>query len=81
MIYSDCPEGALSEDQLTHAVLVIGYDDSGGFWRVMNSYGAGWGWAGEININYSRDCGIRQKVSFIEITNYYDNPVVTIPAS
>ena len=37
-IYS-CPSNSSSN----HAVVIVGYDDTEGYWFVRNSWGAGWG--------------------------------------
>ena len=37
-IYS-CP----SNSSANHAVVIVGYDDTEGYWIVRNSWGAGWG--------------------------------------
>ncbi|MFP4645423.1 MAG: C1 family peptidase [Candidatus Woesearchaeota archaeon] len=36
-----------------HALAVVGYDDSQGYWIVKNSWGAGWGEDGYARINYT----------------------------
>jgi C1A family cysteine protease len=42
-----------------HAVCIVGYDDSPGFWLCKNSWGQGWGGAGQgyFNMSYG-DCHI-----------------------
>ena len=36
-----------------HALLVVGYDDPGGYWIVKNSWGQGWGQAGFGRVGYA----------------------------
>ena len=36
-----------------HALLVVGYDDPGGYWIVKNSWGPGWGVAGFGRVGYA----------------------------
>jgi hypothetical protein len=36
-----------------HALLVVGYDDPGGYWIAKNSYGTGWGEQGFARISYA----------------------------
>jgi hypothetical protein len=42
-----------------HAVVIVGYDDIGGYWIVKNSYGVGWidGIAGYFKVKYGQ-CGL-----------------------
>ena len=50
----DCSSS--SED---HAVVIVGYDDIGGYWIVRNSWGAGWidGIGGYFRVKYG-ECGL-----------------------
>ncbi|MGW4056962.1 C1 family peptidase [Amycolatopsis sp. NPDC004747] len=36
-----------------HALLVVGYDDDGGYWIVKNSYGPAWGDGGFAKVSYT----------------------------
>jgi KDEL-tailed cysteine endopeptidase len=53
---------------LDHGVLAVGYDTNQGFWKVKNSWGAGWGEQGYVRIGQVGDgpgiCGILQAESF-----------------
>lgn len=40
-----------------HAVTIVGYDDSKGYWIAKNSWGTGWGESGWFKIAYG-ECGI-----------------------
>ncbi|MBN1285424.1 MAG: DUF11 domain-containing protein [Anaerolineae bacterium] len=40
-----------------HAVIIVGYDDEGGYWIVRNSWGEGWGDDGYFRVGYG-ECGI-----------------------
>ncbi|MBN1874090.1 MAG: pre-peptidase C-terminal domain-containing protein, partial [Anaerolineae bacterium] len=51
-----------------HAVAVVGYDDSGGYWIAKNSWGTGWGENGWFKIAYG-EC---------DIDNYAYIPVVSV---
>ena len=56
-----------------HAVIVVGYNDSGGYWIVKNSWGAAWGADGYFNVGYG-ECAI-------ETWPYYvDAPIVPVPS-
>jgi len=48
---------------LDHAVVAVGYDIPAGYWRVRNSWGAGWGENGFIRLQYNANtCGIQTEV-------------------
>lgn len=38
---------------INHAMLIVGWDDAKGAWRVHNSWGTAWGENGDVWINYS----------------------------
>jgi hypothetical protein len=46
-----------------HALLVIGYDDPGGYWIVKNSWGPGWGVGGCGRVGYAAN--LLEPASFI----------------
>jgi hypothetical protein len=50
-VYNACPDGTVN-----HAVVLVGWDDSQGtegVWILRNSWGAGWGEAGYMRIEYN----------------------------
>jgi hypothetical protein len=53
VIYRDGP----GPPDFNHALLLVGYDDEGGFWEVQNSFGRGWGIQGIGRIAFGH-CGI-----------------------
>ena len=52
-----------------HAVLIIGYDDSGQYFIVKNSWGTGWGESGFFRIAYSELASV---IAFGEYTIAYE---------
>jgi len=52
-------------DQMDHAVQLVGYQpQSGGYWVVRNSWGAGWGEQGYIWLQFGGDvCGMATYVT------------------
>ena len=64
-----------------HAILIVGYKDDtsrgdGGYFRVKNSWGIGWGDAGYFYIGYSQ---IGNPVYFGEWTIAYSTPILPPP--
>jgi len=54
---------------LDHSVLLVGYDESGSFWKVKNSWGKSWGESGYIRMTMSGDqCGVYDDASYPTVT-------------
>lgn len=51
---------------LNHAVLLVGYEDSGN-WIVKNSWGTSWGESGYIRLAPGNTCGIAQHALTVSI--------------
>jgi C1A family cysteine protease/putative hemolysin len=49
-----------------HAVIIVGYDDAGGYWWVRNSWGAGWEDDGYFKLGYG-ECYVEQDVYYADI--------------
>ena len=45
------------DNRTNHVVVIVGYDDEGGYWIVRNSYGVGFGDNGYFKLGYG-ECGI-----------------------
>lgn len=55
------------KNDLNHAVTIVGYDTEKYF--VKNSYGAGWGNQGYMDLSPNMDCGIK-----LYVYQLYNNP-------
>ena len=49
-IFSSCDKS--TENDLNHAVNLVGWNDDGGYWIMRNSWGKGWGENGYMRIKY-----------------------------
>lgn len=67
-VMSDCGKGT----DINHAVQLVGVDTgSGKFWKIRNSWSAGWGEAGNIRIKYGvNTCGLATEGgSYVSVFN------------
>lgn len=47
-----------NDNGINHAIVIVGWDDAKGAWRIKNSWSTGWGEAGYMWIKYgSNDIG------------------------
>jgi len=53
-------------DSLDHGVLLVGYSTGGGYWKVKNSWGSGWGESGYIRLTGTdaNTCGLANSASY-----------------
>lgn len=71
----------LSSGSLNHAVVIVGYNDAGGYWIVKNSWGSGWNENGFFKMGYGQ-CQIESYVfyahanSTIEMKKHFFLPMV-----
>ena len=65
---------------LNHAVVISGYNDTGNYWIVKNSWGTGWGDNGYFKVGYG-ECGIESYVYYASTTpaNPPATPTMTSP--
>jgi hypothetical protein len=45
-------------NMINHAIVMVGYNDTGGYWVIKNSWGTGWGDAGYAKIAYG-NCSMK----------------------
>jgi len=62
----------ISEYKGNHAILIVGYNNNGGYWICKNSWGKGWGDNGYFKIAYG-ECDIEKDVRLIEVDYYNSN--------
>ena len=55
-----------------HAVVLVGYDDAGGYWICKNSWGTSGGLNGYFKIKYG-ECGIENSVAYLTYTPSDEN--------
>jgi len=46
-----------NDDGMNHGVIIVGYNDAGGYWIVKNSWGSGWNGDGYFKLGYG-ECAI-----------------------
>jgi subtilisin-like proprotein convertase family protein len=56
-----------NDSDTNHIVVIVGYDDAGGYWIVKNSWGASWNGDGYFKVGYG-ECAIENYV-------YYADPL------
>ena len=57
--------------ELQHGVIIVGYNDAGGYWIVKNSWGTGWPYewfndGGYFKVGYG-ECAIEQAVTYADV--------------
>ena len=53
----------VNDDDVNHAVVIVGYDDEGGYWIVRNSWGPTWNGDGHFKVGYG-ECSIEEYVYY-----------------
>jgi len=57
---------------INHAVIIVGYDDAGGYWLVRNSWGSSWDGDGYFKVGFG-ECSIENYVYYAKA-----NPIVMV---
>jgi subtilisin-like proprotein convertase family protein/putative hemolysin len=52
-----------NDSGMNHGVIIVGYNDAGGYWIVKNSWGSGWNGDGYFKVGYG-ECSIESAVSY-----------------
>jgi len=78
---ADCDEdrngdGVCDQDDcgINHCVVLVGYDDAGGYWIAKNSYGLGFGNNGCWEVGYG-ECHIEERVYYVEAADINFPPI------
>jgi len=76
--YYDYPDSSIWPDHVYehkygtsvgwHAVTIVGYDDSPGYWICKNSWGSSWGLSGYFKIAYG-ECSIESSVAHLDYSH------------
>jgi putative hemolysin len=55
-----------NDSGVNHAVVIVGYDDAGGYWWVRNSWGSGWNGDGYFKVGYG-ECSVENYVRYANV--------------
>jgi hypothetical protein len=67
-----------SDTGVNHGVVIVGYNDAGGYWIIKNSWGSTWNGDGYFKIGYG-ECMIESYVNYAEPPAASDQDGDTIP--
>jgi C1A family cysteine protease len=51
-----------TDSEINHAVQVVGYNTTGNYYIIKNSWGTQWGMNGFAYVNMDSDCAIKREV-------------------
>lgn len=54
-----------NDNGTNHALVAVGYDDTGGYWIIKNSWGSGWNGDGYLKVGYG-ECNIENYVYYAD---------------
>ena len=60
-----------SDSGVNHAVVIVGYDDAGGYWIVRNSWGSSWNGNGYFKVAYN-NCDIQKYPAYADFMTCND---------
>jgi cathepsin F len=62
--------GSYAYDDLDHCVQLTGFNTTGGYWLVKNSWATNWGLDGYILLEYGTNaCGLADEATFVNLGN------------
>jgi len=67
-----------NDSGVNHGVVIVGYNDAGGYWIIRNSWGPGWNGDGYFKIGYG-ECSIENWVSYVVPPSAPDQDGDTVP--
>ncbi|MEZ0395979.1 MAG: C1 family peptidase [Anaerolineales bacterium] len=53
------------DTRLDHSIVIVGYNDAGGYWIIRNSWGTSWGESGYGKVGYG-ECNIENYVYYVQ---------------
>jgi len=59
------------DESVNHGVVIVGYNDAGGYWIVKNSWGSGWNGNGYFKVGYG-ECAIEEYAVYARLDNDAD---------
>ena len=65
-----------SDSGINHGVVIVGYNDAGGYWIVKNSWGSGWNGDGYFKVGYG-ECAIEQYAVYAYLDTDSDGDGIT----
>jgi hypothetical protein len=69
-ILTDAACGSHADKALDHCVSLTGYNATGGYWLVKNSWSTDWGINGYIKLEYGKNtCGLADEATLVTLGN------------